>query len=52
VTDPAADAARSAATILAPDVGPNLPGEVKTVLHAHQAGEQRPGQYGPLASRA
>ena len=26
MTDPAADAARSAAAILAPDLGPNLPG--------------------------
>jgi hypothetical protein len=28
MTDPAADAARSAAVILAPDLGPNLPAEV------------------------
>jgi hypothetical protein len=29
MTDPAADAARAAAAILAPDLGPHLPAEVK-----------------------
>ncbi len=45
MTDPAADAARSAATILVPDYGPNLPAEVEAILHARNAAEQRPGQY-------
>jgi hypothetical protein len=49
VTDPTADAARSAAAILAPDIGPNLPTEVEAVLHARDAGEKRPGQYDLLA---
>ena len=30
MTDPAADAARSAAVILAPDLGPNLPADHRT----------------------
>ena len=29
MTDPAADAARAAAVILAPDLGPNLPAECR-----------------------
>jgi hypothetical protein len=45
MTDPAADAARSAAAILAPDYGPNLPAEVEAELQALDAAEQRPGQY-------
>jgi hypothetical protein len=49
VTDPVEDAARSAAVILAPGLGPNLPAEVEAALHARHAGEQRPGQYDPLA---
>jgi hypothetical protein len=49
MTDPVADAAQSAATILAPDLGPNLPAEVEAALHARNAGEQRQGQYDPLA---
>src|SRR5689334_21514996 len=49
MTDPAADAARSAAAILAPDLGPTLPTEVEAALAARNAGEQRPGQYDPLA---
>jgi hypothetical protein len=44
MTDPVGDAARSAAAILAPDLGPNLPAEVEAALHARNAGEQRPGQ--------
>ena len=44
MTDPAADAARSAAAILAPDLGPSLPAEVEAALHTRDAG-QRPGQY-------
>jgi hypothetical protein len=49
MTDPAADAARAAAAILAPDLGPSLPAEVEAALHARHADEQRPGQYDPLA---
>jgi hypothetical protein len=41
MTDPAADAARSTAAILAPDLGPSLPAEVEAALHA----PQRPGHY-------
>ena len=41
MTDPAADAARSAAVILAPDLGPNLPAEVEAALAARDGG-QRP----------
>jgi hypothetical protein len=44
MTDPAADAARSAAAILAPDLGPGLPAEVEVALAARQA-PQRPGRY-------
>jgi len=44
MTDPAADAARSAAAILAPGLGPNLPAEVEAALAARHA-QQRPGQY-------
>jgi hypothetical protein len=43
MTDPAADAARSAAAILAPDLGPNLPAEVEAALAAR--GIQRPDRY-------
>jgi hypothetical protein len=49
MTDRAADAARSAAAILAPELGPNLPTQVETALLARDAGEQRPSQYDPLA---
>jgi hypothetical protein len=49
MTDPAADAARAAAVVLAPDLGPNLPAEVEAALHARHADEQRPGRYDPLA---
>jgi hypothetical protein len=49
VTDPVGDAARSAAMILAPDLGANLPTEVEAALAGRHAGEQRPGQYDPLA---
>jgi hypothetical protein len=44
MSDPAADAARSAATILAPDLGLNLPAEVEAALAARDA-ERRPDQY-------
>jgi hypothetical protein len=44
MTDPVADAARSAAAILAPDLGRNLPVEVEAVLAA-RGGDQRPDRY-------
>ena len=44
MTDPAADAARSAAAILAPDLGPKLPAEVEAALAARGT-PQRPDQY-------
>jgi hypothetical protein len=49
--DPAADAARSAAAILAPDLGPNLPAEVEAVLAARHL-QQRPDRYLDLVSLA
>jgi hypothetical protein len=42
--DPAANAARSAAAILAPDFGPNLPAEVEVALAARGT-QQRPDRY-------
>jgi hypothetical protein len=44
MTDPAADAARSAAAILAPDLSPGLPAEVEAALAARDTG-QHPDQY-------
>ena len=44
MTDPAADAARAAAAILAADLGPNLPAEVEAALAARGTG-QRPDRY-------
>ena len=44
MTDPAADAARAAAAILAPDLGPNLPAEVEAALAARDT-QQRPDRY-------
>ena len=44
MTDPVADAARAAATILAPDHSPHLPAEVDAALAARGTSE-RPGQY-------
>lgn len=44
MTDPAADAARSAAAILAPGHGQNLPVEVEAALAA-RGGDQRPERY-------
>ena len=44
MTDPAADAARAAAAILAPDLGPNLPAEVEAALAARDT-HQRPDRY-------
>ena len=42
MTDPAA-AARSAAAILAPDLGPNLPAEVEAALAARGTQQRRTG---------
>ena len=44
MTDPAGDAARSAAMILAPDLGPNVPAEVEAALAARGT-QQRPDRY-------
>ena len=44
MTDRAADAARSAAAILAPDFGPGLPAEVEAALAARDA-RRRTDQY-------
>ena len=44
MTDPAADAARAAAAILAPDLGPRLPADVEAALATRDA-PQRPDQY-------
>jgi hypothetical protein len=44
MTDPAADAARSAAAILAPDLGASLPAEVEAALAARHT-RQRPDRY-------
>jgi len=44
MTDPAADAARAAAAILAPDLGPSLPAEVEAALAARGT-QHRPGRY-------
>ena len=44
MTDPAADAARAAAAILAPDLGPSLPAEVEAALAARDT-QQRPDRY-------
>ena len=49
MTDPVADAARSAAAVLASSLGPGLPAEVEATLHARKYGEQPPGQYDPIA---
>jgi hypothetical protein len=44
MTDPAADAARAAAAILASDLGPHLPAEVEAALAARDAA-RRPDRY-------
>ena len=44
MTDPAADAARAAATTLAPDLGPALPAQVEAALAARDTA-QRPDRY-------
>ena len=47
MTDPAAAAARAAAVILAPDLGPDLPAQVEAALLRNRS-EQRPTHYDPL----
>jgi hypothetical protein len=49
MTDRVEDAARSAAVILASELGPNMPAEVEAALYTRHHGDQRPGQYDPLA---
>jgi hypothetical protein len=49
MTDPVPGAARSAAVILAPDLGRNLPVEVEAALAA-RGGDQRPDRYLDLVS--
>ena len=49
MTDSIADAARSAAVILAPDLGQHLPVEVEAALAA-RGGDQRPDRYLDLVS--
>ena len=49
MTDSVADAARSAAAVLAPDLGLNLPVEVEAALAA-RSGDQRPDRYLDLGS--
>jgi hypothetical protein len=49
MTDSIADAARSAAAVLAPDLGLNLPVEVEAALAA-RSGDQRPDRYLDLGS--
>lgn len=44
MTDPAANAARSAAAILAPDLGPNLPAEVEVAVAVRDT-QRRPDRY-------
>lgn len=44
MTDPVEEAARSAAAILAPDLGPSLPAEVEAALAARNT-RQRPDRY-------
>ena len=51
MTDPAADAARSAAAILAPTLGPSLPAEVEAALTARDI-TQRPDRFLDLVSLA
>lgn len=49
MTDPAADAARSAAAILAPDLGPNLPAEVEAALAARDTQHRLHRYFGPVS---
>ena len=49
MTDHAAEAARSAAVTLAPDLGRNLPVEVEAALTA-RAGDQRPDRAARVTS--
>ena len=45
MTDPAAEAARAAAVILAPDLGPGLPAEVEAALYVRENEEPRRGHF-------
>jgi hypothetical protein len=47
--DPVEAAARSAAVVLASDLGPSLSAEVEAVLAARYTSERCPGQYDPAA---
>jgi hypothetical protein len=49
MTHPVTEVARSAAAILAPSIGPELPAEVEAIIHARNVGHQRPSQYDPVA---
>jgi hypothetical protein len=49
MTDAVASAARSAAALLASELGPNLPAEVEAALYTRDRGDQRSGQYDPAA---
>ena len=49
MTDPAAEAARSAAAILAPDLGPNLPVEVEAALAARGTGQRSDRYLDPVS---
>jgi hypothetical protein len=51
VTDPAAQAARAAAALLAPDLGPALPAQVEAALAA-RGSQQRPDRYVDVVSLA
>jgi hypothetical protein len=48
MTDAVSNAARSAAVILAPELGPNLAADVEAALHARNAAQRLPDQYDPL----
>lgn len=49
MTDPVADAARSAALILAPDLGPGLPAEVEAALAARDTRQHADRYLDPIS---
>jgi hypothetical protein len=49
VTDPAAHAARAAAAILAPDLGPALPAQVEAILAARDSQRRRDRYLDPVS---
>jgi hypothetical protein len=49
MTDPAADAARAAAVILASDLGPNLPAEVEAALAARGTPQRQDRYLDPVS---